>query len=122
MNHRCPFQAKELRYQRINNHNQPPQLAQNVKRIVGDDQMSKVTKLEEDVPTSRARSTKNAKDLLDKKPKDSDLESKMEAHTKELWALKDELKKHVTTAELHEMLQANGQDAAGSELDLCYCW
>ncbi|XWS36401.1 hypothetical protein CRYUN_Cryun20dG0082500 [Craigia yunnanensis] len=54
------------------------------KKDIGDDQKSKVTKLEEDLPTSRARSARNAKDLLDKEPKDSDLESKMEAQTKEL--------------------------------------
>ncbi|EOX94505.1 hypothetical protein QUC31_004563 [Theobroma cacao] len=87
------------------------------KKNVGDDQNSKVTKLEGDVPTSRVGSTKNTSDL-NKKPKDSDLESKMEAQTKELWALKDDLKKHVTTGELREMLEANGQDATGSELDL----
>ncbi|XP_022758375.1 poly [ADP-ribose] polymerase 1-like isoform X2 [Durio zibethinus] len=88
------------------------------KKDVGDDQNLKVTKLEGDVPTSRAGCTKNTNDLLDKNPNDSDLESKMEAQTKELWALKDELKKHVTTGELREMLEANGQDGAGSELDL----
>ncbi|TKY62377.1 Poly of ADP-ribose polymerase 1 [Spatholobus suberectus] len=47
-----------------------------------------------------------------------DLENKLEAQSKELWALKDDLKKHVTTAELREMLEANGQDSTGSELDL----
>ncbi|XWS46946.1 hypothetical protein CRYUN_Cryun14cG0111600 [Craigia yunnanensis] len=88
------------------------------KNDVGDDQKSKVTKLEVDVSTRRAGPTKNANDFLDGKPKDSDLERKMEAQTTELWALKDELKKHVTTAELREMLEANNQDAAGSELDL----
>ncbi|XVF32425.1 hypothetical protein REPUB_Repub17cG0081600 [Reevesia pubescens] len=88
------------------------------KKDVGDDQNSKVTKLEGDVPTSRAGSKKNTNDFLYKKPKDSDLESKMEAQAKELWALKDELKKHVTTGELREVLEANGQNAAGSELDL----
>ena len=82
---------------------------------------SKIT-LEGNVPNSRARSTKNAIDFLDKKPKVSDLESKMEAQTKELWSLKDEMKKHVATAELHEMLEANGQDVAGSELDLHDRW
>ncbi|EOX94511.1 Poly(ADP-ribose) polymerase 2, putative isoform 2 [Theobroma cacao] len=44
--------------------------------------------------------------------------SKIEAQNKDLWTLKDDLKKHFTTAELHEMLEANGQDATGSELDL----
>ncbi|XVF80933.1 hypothetical protein PTKIN_Ptkin15bG0115300 [Pterospermum kingtungense] len=88
------------------------------KKNVADDQKSKVTKLEGAMPTGRARPTENANDLLDKKRKDSDLESKMEVQTKELWALKDELKKHVTTAELREMLEANDQDSAGSELNL----
>ncbi|XP_017616081.2 poly [ADP-ribose] polymerase 1 [Gossypium arboreum] len=88
------------------------------KKDVGDDQKSKITKLEGEVSAPGAGCTKNANDLADKKPKDSDLETKLEAQTKELWALKDELKKHVTTAELREMLEANGQDATGSELDL----
>ncbi|OMP11226.1 hypothetical protein CCACVL1_00619 [Corchorus capsularis] len=85
---------------------------------VGNDQRSKVTKLEGNVPTDRAVSTKNTSDLTDKMPKDFDLESKLEAQTKELWALKDDLKKHVTTGEMREMLEANDQDATGSELDL----
>ncbi|TYI55471.1 hypothetical protein E1A91_D11G144400v1 [Gossypium mustelinum] len=88
------------------------------KKDVGDDQKSKITKLEGEVSARGAGRTKNANDLTDKKPKDSDLETKLEAQAKELWALKDELKKHVTTAELREMLEANGQDATGSELDL----
>ncbi|KAL1143126.1 hypothetical protein V6Z11_A11G141100 [Gossypium hirsutum] len=88
------------------------------KKDVGDDQKSKITELEGEVSAPGAGCTKNANDLADKKPKDSDLETKLEAQTKELWALKDELKKHVTTAELREMLEANGQDATGSELDL----
>lgn len=52
----------------------------------------------------------------------SDLESKLEAQSKALWALKDELKKYVTTAELREILEANGQDSTGSELDLRDRW
>ncbi|KAK3204370.1 hypothetical protein Dsin_018416 [Dipteronia sinensis] len=46
------------------------------------------------------------------------METKLEIQTKEPWALKDDLKKHVTTLELHEILEANGQDSTGSELDL----
>ncbi|KAK6286434.1 hypothetical protein POUND7_012613 [Theobroma cacao] len=46
------------------------------KKDDGDDQNSKVTKLEGDVPISRAGSTKNTSDLMEKKPKDSDLEVK----------------------------------------------
>ncbi|KAG4946845.1 hypothetical protein JHK84_043127 [Glycine max] len=41
-----------------------------------------------------------------------DLEKKMETQSKELWDLKDDLKKHVTTTELREMLEANGQDSS----------
>ncbi|XP_024168166.1 poly [ADP-ribose] polymerase 1 isoform X2 [Rosa chinensis] len=72
------------------------------------DQKSKVSKSEGDVSTSRDVSVSNA----------TDMESKMEAQTKELWALKDDLKKHVTTVELRKMLEANDQGSTGSELDL----
>lgn len=72
----------------------------------GGDQQSKVARSEGDV---------SARDA-------TDLESKLEAQTKELWALKDDLKKHVTTAELREMLEANVQDSTGSELDLRERW
>ncbi|KAK1284252.1 Poly [ADP-ribose] polymerase 1 [Acorus calamus] len=48
----------------------------------------------------------------------TDFEIKLEEQSKALWAIKDDLKKHVTTAELREMLEANGQDSAGSEFDL----
>ncbi|KAK8588363.1 hypothetical protein V6N12_022809 [Hibiscus sabdariffa] len=66
----------------------------------------------------RSQSTSTAGAKRKKDPKDSDLETKLEDQIKELWAFKDELKKHVTTAELREMLEANGQDATGWELDL----
>ncbi|CAI8614299.1 unnamed protein product [Vicia faba] len=46
------------------------------------------------------------------------LENRLEAQSKELWALKDDLKKHVSNAEMREMLEANDQDSTGSELDL----
>ncbi|KAL6214589.1 hypothetical protein ACLB2K_014021 [Fragaria x ananassa] len=74
----------------------------------GDDQKSKVSKSEGDVSTSRDVSVSNA----------TEVEIKMEAQTKELWALKDDLKKHVTTVELRKMLEANAQSSTGSELDL----
>lgn len=57
----------------------------------------------------------NVKDELSKA---SELESQLEAQTKALWALKDDLKKHVSTGELREMLEANDQESSGSELDL----
>ncbi|CAH8362692.1 unnamed protein product [Eruca vesicaria subsp. sativa] len=45
-------------------------------------------------------------------------EKEMEAQSKELWNLKDDLKKHVSTAELRGMLEINEQSTRGSELDL----
>ncbi|KAB5568282.1 hypothetical protein DKX38_002075 [Salix brachista] len=72
------------------------------------DQKSKVAKFKGDVPTTSAAFAKN----------DSELDSKLESQSKELWALKDDLKKHVTTVELRSMLEANSQISNGSELDL----
>ncbi|KAG0453307.1 hypothetical protein HPP92_025971 [Vanilla planifolia] len=48
----------------------------------------------------------------------ANLEKKLEEQNKALWAIKDELKKHVTAAELRELLELNEQDPAGSEFDL----
>ncbi|KAL0920496.1 hypothetical protein M5K25_009636 [Dendrobium thyrsiflorum] len=48
----------------------------------------------------------------------TDLERKLEEQNRALWAIKDELKKQVTTQELREMLEVNEQDSAGSEYDL----
>ena len=55
---------------------------------------------------------------MDENPKASDLESLIVAQTKELWAFKDDLKMHVTTGELKEMLKANEQHSTGSEFGL----
>lgn len=86
------------------------------KKDVNVDQKPKVAKAGGgDTSASRAACKENVADSRD-------LENKLETQTKELWALKDDLKKHVTTAELREMLEANGQDSAGSELDLRERW
>ena len=86
------------------------------------DQKSKIVKTEGDVSVRKAASQKNANNMEAENQKTSDLERKLEAQSKEIWALKDDLKKHVTTAELREMLEANGQDSTGSELDLRDRW
>ncbi|KAM6592239.1 hypothetical protein CsatA_014844 [Cannabis sativa] len=75
------------------------------KDVVGN-QESKLAKASGDVSTSKHHQEA------------SDLDTKLEAQSKELWSLKDDLKKHVTSAELREMLQANDQDSTGSELDM----
>ncbi|XP_057448680.1 poly [ADP-ribose] polymerase 1-like [Lotus japonicus] len=67
------------------------------------------------VPARRSTPMKNVDEVLGEA---CDLETKLEAQSKELWALKDDFKNHVTKTELREMLEANGQDSTGSELDL----
>ncbi|KAF3618393.1 Poly [ADP-ribose] polymerase 1 [Capsicum annuum] len=88
------------------------------KKTSNNSETSKVVKAEADVSAGKkvlGRNSNNAKDELSKA---SELESQLEAQTKALWALKDDLKKHVTTGELREMLEANDQETSGSELDL----
>lgn len=82
------------------------------------EQKSKVAKAKGDVSVGSTASVKNYNEPGESR----DLENILEIQSKELWALKDDLKKHVTTAELREMLEANGQDSTGSELDLRDRW
>ncbi|TVU39454.1 hypothetical protein EJB05_12874, partial [Eragrostis curvula] len=52
----------------------------------------------------------------------ADLQQKLKEQSDLLWKLKDELKKHLSTAELRNMLEANEQDSSGPErhlLDRC---
>ncbi|KAF9608108.1 hypothetical protein IFM89_006035 [Coptis chinensis] len=51
-------------------------------------------------------------------PNKSDLKSKLETQSKELWAIQDDLKKHVTMTELRAMLEANHSYLKGSEFEL----
>ncbi|XP_057509297.1 poly [ADP-ribose] polymerase 1 [Actinidia eriantha] len=87
------------------------------KKAVSYDQKAKLAKCESGAIMSETFE-KNANLLGVENPNASDLESLLEAQTKDLWDLKDNLKKHVTTGELREMLEANEQDSAGSEFDL----
>ncbi|CAJ1901832.1 unnamed protein product [Sphenostylis stenocarpa] len=81
---------------------------------VDSERKSKVAKAKGDVSASSAVSVKDYSESGEA----CDLEKKMETQSKELWALKDDLKNHVTTTELRVMLEANDQDSTGSELDL----
>ncbi|OVA13922.1 BRCT domain [Macleaya cordata] len=85
------------------------------KKGASGDQMSKVPKAEGNASSSRGTTEENASKMGKQA---SDMEIKLEAQSKELWAIKDDLKKHVTTPEMREMLEANDQDLAGSEFDL----
>ena len=82
------------------------------KGAVDRDQKSKIAKTEDDPLTPKT--SKNSNNLVD--------HSLLEAQTKELWALKDHLKKHVTTSEMREMLEANNQDSSGPEHELRDRW
>jgi poly [ADP-ribose] polymerase len=82
------------------------------------EQKSKAAKIKGDVSVGRVATGKNADDSGETR----DFENRLEIQSKDLWALKDDLKKHVTTAELREMLDANGQGSTGSELDLRDRW
>lgn len=86
------------------------------KRDANSDQKLKIAKNEVD------ESKKNAENLRGKCAQASDISKLLEAQTKELWALKDDLQKHVTTTELRQMLDANNQDSTGSESDLRDRW
>lgn len=50
------------------------------------------------------------------------LDTKLEKQSKDLWIIKDNLREHVSTAEMRDMLTANDQDATGSEYDLRERW
>lgn len=84
------------------------------RKNVGDsDQLVKVVKTDTDMMMRKCGSSINALDSGE-----AALESQLEAQTKALWELKDDLKKYVSTAELRQMLAENDQSTSGSELDL----
>lgn len=88
------------------------------KKTSNNSEKSKLAKAEADVSTGKKVVDRNTNNVKDEPSKASELESQLEAQTKALWALKDDLKKHVSIGELREMLEANDQESTGSELDL----
>ncbi|KAL3531248.1 hypothetical protein ACH5RR_010570 [Cinchona calisaya] len=72
----------------------------------------------EDPSAKESISDRTNNNLGNERTKAPELESQLEAQTRALWALKDDLKNHVSTVELREMLEINSQDSTGSELDL----
>lgn len=91
------------------------------KKALESDQKSKVAKAGVNTSTNKTPSSSSNKNLEDETD-NSVLESQLELQSRALWALKDDLKKHVTTSVLREMLEANEQDSRGSELDLRERW
>ncbi|XP_073139928.1 poly [ADP-ribose] polymerase 1 [Henckelia pumila] len=88
------------------------------KRAFESDQKLKNSKDGGNSSSIKSPSENNLKYVEGEPSKESTLESQLEAQTKAQWALKDDLKKHVTSSVLREMLEANEQDSRGSELDL----
>ncbi|OVA02446.1 BRCT domain [Macleaya cordata] len=85
---------------------------------VSSDRKSKIHKAVGIVSVSKVTNENNASDLAIRIRDSSKMESNLEAQNKALWTIKDDIKKHVTIAEMREMLEVNGQHSAGSELDL----
>lgn len=86
------------------------------KSAISSDQKSKVAKSEGE--SLHKTPEKNADALGNDRPQASNLDRQLETQSKELWSLKDDLRKHVTASELREMLEINKQNSKGSELDL----
>nr|CAB3452679.1 unnamed protein product [Digitaria exilis] len=61
-------------------------------------------------------------DPHDSNASSADIQQKLKEQSDTLWKLKDELKKHVSTAELRDMLEANEQDTSGPERHLLDRW
>ncbi|WOL07423.1 hypothetical protein Cni_G16164 [Canna indica] len=86
-----------------------------------DKQKAKISKSDQNNSSGKLV-TSGSNNVPDKADSGSiELEKKLEEQSKLLWDIKDELKKDVSTAELREMLKANGQDSTGSEYDLRDC-
>ncbi|KAL6871445.1 hypothetical protein ACP4OV_014274 [Aristida adscensionis] len=78
----------------------------------------KAPKLDGSISESTARNKGKLVDPGDSDINSADLQQKLKEQSDTLWKLKDELKKHVPTAELRDMLEANEQDASGPERHL----
>jgi poly [ADP-ribose] polymerase len=61
-------------------------------------------------------------DPRDPNASSADIQQKLKEQSDTLWKLKDELKKHLSTAELRDMLEANEQDTSGPERHLLDRW
>lgn len=94
------------------------------KRKNGDNDTNncKAPKLDESTSEGATRNKGKLVVTCDSNTNLADLHQKLKEQSDTLWKLKDELKKHVSTAELRDMLESNGQDPSGPErhlLDRC---
>lgn len=101
---------------------QQPSKGTKRKKVGSEDHHPKVPKPDENDSAGGALSKENPAESGNAYSGSIESEKKLEEQSKALWEIKDELKKHIMTAELREMLEANGQDSAGSEYDLRDRW
>ncbi|XP_048563683.1 poly [ADP-ribose] polymerase 1-like isoform X2 [Triticum urartu] len=90
------------------------------KRKIGDIDVRNSKAPNLDGSTSEGAARSKGKLVVPCEPNSSsaDLHQKLKEQSDTLWKLKDELKKHVSTAELRDMLEVNEQDPSGPERDL----
>ncbi|CAN6171745.1 unnamed protein product [Urochloa humidicola] len=102
--------------------NSEPAKGSKRKKGENDMQSCKVPKLDGSTSEGTMQNKGKLVDPCDSKANSSDIQQKLKEQSDTLWKLKDELKKHVSTAELRDMLEANEQDTSGPErhlLDRC---
>ncbi|EMS59386.1 Poly [ADP-ribose] polymerase 1 [Triticum urartu] len=94
------------------------------KRKIGDIDVRNSKAPNLDGSTSEGAARSKGKLVVPCEPNSSsaDLHQKLKEQSDTLWKLKDELKKHVSTAELRDMLEVNEQDPSGPERDLLERW
>ncbi|KAL5981388.1 Poly [ADP-ribose] polymerase 1 [Asimina triloba] len=88
------------------------------KKAANDNHKTKISKAGGNSNAHKDSNVNNGNESGSNNSSGKDLDHALEEQSKALWAIKDDLKKHVIATELREMLEANGQDSAGSELDL----
>lgn len=94
------------------------------KRKKGENDMDscKAARLDESTSEGTVRNKGQLVDPCGSNTSSADTQQKLKEQSDTLWKLKDELKSHVSAAELRDMLEANGQDTSGPErhlLDRC---
>jgi hypothetical protein len=81
----------------------------------------KAPKLDGSIPEGTTRNKGKVAEP-DSNASSADLQQKLKEQIDTLWKLKDGLKKHVSTTELRNMLEANKQDSSGPERHLLDRW
>lgn len=82
----------------------------------------KAARLDENTLEGTVQNKRQLVDPCASNASSADIQQKLKEQSDTLWKLKDELKKHLSTAELRDMLEANGQDISGPERHLLDRW